>query len=212
MIQKPGAYASGFLLRSLVAYGTGLLLLLAAKLYLSPMLRYLIVFFSLLLLSACFTHKKSAKQGKAAKRDTTTHVARSEKARNSHRTTTNRRTAEADTATITKRDKARKSNKTAKRIKPKPVKKPKPFDYGQTREQVLANVTDRSELMVAEFNLPRGHLVTYQYTRYGKAGMKAPKYYLYFMNDTLIRKSEPEDPRKGSKRAIREYYYSDNDK
>ena len=77
--------------------------------------------------------------------------------------------------------------------------------HGMTHQEVLDAVTDRSEVMVAEFNKPQGHLVTYVYTRYGKAGLKAPKYYLYFLNDTLIRKSTPEPLRKGAREALREH-------
>jgi hypothetical protein len=79
--------------------------------------------------------------------------------------------------------------------------------YGMSRDAVLNRIKDRSELMVGEFNLPEGHLVAYQYSRFGRAGLKEPKYYLYFMNDTLIRKSEPEDLRRGARIAVREYYY-----
>lgn len=79
--------------------------------------------------------------------------------------------------------------------------------YGMSRDSVLASIKDRSEIMVGEFNYPEGHLVAYQYSRFGKAGLKEPKYYLYFMNDTLIRKSEPEDLRRGARIAVRQYYY-----
>ena len=96
----------------------------------------------------------------------------------------------------------------------KSAKKSKPdsFRYGTDREAVLKSITDRSELIVAEFNFPEGHLVTYQYTLYGREGLKAPKYYLYFMNDTLIRKSEPEDLKQGARTAVREYYRSKEDR
>jgi hypothetical protein len=79
--------------------------------------------------------------------------------------------------------------------------------YGMSRDSVLTRIKDRSEILVAEFNLPEGHLTAYQYSRFGRAGLKEPKYYLYFMNDTLIRKSEPEDLRRGARIAVREYYY-----
>lgn len=80
------------------------------------------------------------------------------------------------------------------------------LEYGMTHDEVLALFKDRAEIIVGEFNLPRGHLVAYQYNLFGKAAFSKPRYYLYFMNDTLIRKSAPEDLRKGSKRAVREYY------
>lgn len=109
------------------------------------MLRYLLLFSSLLMLSACFAQKKAKK---------------SEQAR---------------------------------------------IEYGMTHDEVLTQIKDRSELMVGEFDYPEGHMVAYQYTRYGKAGLKAPKYYLYFLNDTLVRKSDPEPLRKGSKLALQDH-------
>jgi hypothetical protein len=74
-----------------------------------------------------------------------------------------------------------------------------------THDEVREAVTDRSEVIVGEFNFPQGHMEAYQYARYGKAGLKAPKYYLYFLNDTLIRKSDPESLKKGSKQALRDH-------
>lgn len=97
------------------------------------------------------------------------------------------------------------TKKTASKAKPKQAR----LEYGMTREEVLELVKDRTEIMVAEFDFPRGHMVAYQYHLFGKAAFSKPRYYLYFMNDTLIRKSEPEDLRKGAKRAIREYYESE---
>ena len=88
------------------------------------------------------------------------------------------------------------------------VRKPTAFQYGRTREEVLADIKDRSEIIVGEFNLPRGHLAVYQYNRYGRSPHKEPGYYLYFMNDTLIRKSVPEDLMEGSELAVRQYYRS----
>jgi hypothetical protein len=83
--------------------------------------------------------------------------------------------------------------------------------YGMTHEEALAAITDRSEIVVGEFNYAQGHLVAYQYTRYGKAGLKEPKFYLYFLNDTLFRKSAPEDLKKGARLALRDRreYYAD---
>lgn len=122
----------------------------AQNLYLSHMLRSLIITSScLLLLSSCVFHKKG----------------------------------------------------TARKEKPRAVK----LDYGMTHDEVREAVTDRSEVIVGEFNFPQGHMEAYQYARYGKAGLKAPKYYLYFLNDTLVRKSDPESLKKGSKQALRDH-------
>jgi hypothetical protein len=90
-----------------------------------------------------------------------------------------------------------------KKTRKKP-EKPR-IEYGMTHDEVLGQITDRSELVVGEFNYPEGRLVAYQYTRYGKAALKVPKYYLYFLNDTLVRKSDPEPLRKGSKLALRDH-------
>ena len=86
------------------------------------------------------------------------------------------------------------------------TRKPAQFEYGRTRQEVLATITGRSEMMVAEAVYPQGKLVAYQYARYGKSMDEGTRYYLYFMNDTLIRKSNPEDLRDGIRTAVREYY------
>jgi len=86
--------------------------------------------------------------------------------------------------------------------------KPDTFRYGTSRDAVVNSITDRNEIMVAEFRVPEGHLVAYQYSLFGREGLKAPRYYLYFMNDTLIRKSEPEELVQGARTAVREYYRS----
>jgi hypothetical protein len=90
---------------------------------------------------------------------------------------------------------------TDRKEKPRPVK----LEYGMTHDEVREAVTDRTEVIVGEFNFPQGHMEAYQYARYGKAGLKAPKYYLYFLNDTLVRKSDPESLKKGSKQALRDH-------
>jgi hypothetical protein len=89
-------------------------------------------------------------------------------------------------------------------------KKPKApdYDYGDTHEQVRGIITDRNEVMIAEFNMPEGHMVTYRYDRFGKAKQKGDAFFLYFINDTLIRKSRPEDLEKGSKLAVKNWYYT----
>lgn len=80
------------------------------------------------------------------------------------------------------------------------------IEYGMRHEEVLSLVTDRSERMVAEFNYPEGHMVAYQYARYGRASMKQAPYYMYFLNDTLVRKApSDEDLLKGSKLALAEH-------
>jgi hypothetical protein len=80
------------------------------------------------------------------------------------------------------------------------------FQYGQTRDEVLKNIHGRTELMVAEFEYPQGHLVAYQYSRIGRTASQDGQYYLYFMNDTLIRRSDPEDLEAGAKIGVKEYY------
>jgi hypothetical protein len=80
------------------------------------------------------------------------------------------------------------------------------FRYGQTHEQVLKSFEGRTELMIAEFNRPRGHLVAYQYSKIGRSASQEGQFYMYFMNDTLIRKSAPEDVQAGAEIAEREYY------
>ncbi len=120
---------------------------------------------SLLLLSACFMHKKTPKAAVAE--------------------------GEEQPVTVVKKSHKRES-------KPARPKKPVAFRYGSTREEILPQTADRSELMIAEFNKPQGRLVVYQYSRFGKAAYKSGKYYLYFMNDTLIRKSGEEDLREGA--------------
>jgi hypothetical protein len=90
---------------------------------------------------------------------------------------------------------------TDNKEKPRPAK----LEYGMTHDEVREAVTDRGEVLVGEFNFPQGHMEAYQYARYGKAGLKAPKYYLYYLNDTLVRKSEPENLKKGSKQALRDH-------
>ncbi len=106
---------------------------------------------------------------------------------------------------------SRKSTTTTTATAVAARKKTIPFRYGSPRDEILAQITDRSELMIAEFNYPQGHLVTYQYARFGKAGYKTSRYYLYFMNDTLIRKSGEEDVVQGARKAIAEYYRADNE-
>lgn len=88
------------------------------------------------------------------------------------------------------------------------TRKPSPFQYGTPREEVLTAIKDRNELLIAEFSYPQGRLVAYQYKRYGKAGYQVAPYYLYFMNDTLIRKSSAEPGEREAKAAIKEYYGS----
>jgi hypothetical protein len=89
-------------------------------------------------------------------------------------------------------------------------KKPKApdYEYGDTHEQVRSIIKDRNEVMIAEFNMPEGHVVTYLYERFGKAKAKGDGFYLYFINDTLIRKSRPEDLEKGAKLAVKNWYYT----
>ena len=82
------------------------------------------------------------------------------------------------------------------------------YDYGDTHEQVLSIIKDRNEVKVAEFNVPEGHLETYLYERFGRAKFKGDGFYLYYINDTLIRKSKPEDLEKGAKLAIKNWYYT----
>lgn len=138
------------------------------------MYRLLLLLSCILLLGACFAHKRMVKKPAA---ETTTEEQPQTERRERH----------------------------AARREPKPRKR-SPFEYGTPRPDVLDAIKDRGELVVAEFNYPEGHLVAYQYTRYGKPASK-DAYYLYFMNDTLIRKSEPEPLEEGAKRAIKEYYH-----
>lgn len=79
------------------------------------------------------------------------------------------------------------------------------LEYGMTHAEALAAITDRSEVLIGEFNFPEGHMEAYQYTRYGAASLKVPKYYLYFLNDTLVRKSPEEDLRAGSRLALKDH-------
>jgi hypothetical protein len=60
--------------------------------------------------------------------------------------------------------------------------------------------------MIAEFDYPQGHLVAYQYSRITRSDADNGRFYLYFMNDTLIRKSPPEELKAGAKIAVKEYY------
>src|ERR1044072_7771744 len=70
-----------------------------------------------------------------------------------------------------------KGAKDSKKKEKKPT-----IEYGMTHEEVLSLITDRSERIVAEFNYPQGHLVAYQYARYGRASMKQAQQYMYFLN------------------------------
>lgn len=87
--------------------------------------------------------------------------------------------------------------------------RPARLAYGMTHTEVLEAVTDRSELLVGEATLPEGKMEAYQYARYGRAGVTASKFFLYFLNDTLFRRSEPEDVSQGFKLALkdRQAYY-----
>ncbi len=145
--------------------------------YLSPMYRY-VALASLLLLSACFMHKKTSKMPEAA----------------------------AIAATEEEQPAVKK-----KKERPAKPKKPEAFRYGSTRAEIQPQTADRSELLIAEFNKPQGHMAVYQYSRFGKAAYKSGKYYLYFMNDTLIRKSGEEDLREGARDAVDEYYSNKDD-
>jgi hypothetical protein len=80
-------------------------------------------------------------------------------------------------------------HKSAKKTRTKQVA----LEYGMTHEEALAAITDRSEVLVGEFNRKAGKMLVYCYTRYGKAGAKTTRYYLYFLNDTLYHKSSSED-------------------
>lgn len=135
---------------------------------------------SLLLLSACFMHKKTSKTPDAA----------------------------AVAATEEEQPAVKKKMRKERPAKPK---KPEPFRYGSTRAEILPQTTDRNELLIAEFNKPQGHMAVYQYSRFGKAAYKSGKYYLYFMNDTLIRKSGEENVRTGAREAVEEYYSNKDD-
>ncbi len=84
-------------------------------------------------------------------------------------------------------------------------KKAASLQTGITHAQALAAITDRHEILLAEFNFPEGKMKTYQYTRYGAAAFKVPKYYLYFLNDTLVRKSSEEDLNEGARLALEEH-------
>src|SRR6188472_3129047 len=86
------------------------------------------------------------------------------------------------------------------------------FQYGQTRDEVLKNIHGRTELMVAEFEYPQGHVVAYQYSRIGRTASQEGQYYLYFLNDTLIRRSDPEELEAGAKLAVKEHYKRIKDK
>lgn len=90
-------------------------------------------------------------------------------------------------------------------------KKPKgpDYDYGDTHERVRSIITDRNEVLVAEFNFPEGHMETYRYDRFGlKKHQKNDAFYLYYINDTLIRKSRIEDLEQGAKLAVKNWYYT----
>ncbi|MBS1616309.1 MAG: hypothetical protein JST06_09365 [Bacteroidetes bacterium] len=77
--------------------------------------------------------------------------------------------------------------------------------YGMTHAQALAVIPNRSEMILGEFNFPEGHMQAFQYTRFGNDAFKVPRYYLYFLNDTLVRKSPEENLREGSKLALQEH-------
>ncbi len=77
--------------------------------------------------------------------------------------------------------------------------------YGMTHAQALAVIPNRSEIIIGEFSFPEGHMQAFQYTRYGNDAFKVPKYYLYFLNDTLVRKSPEEDLREGAKLALQDH-------
>lgn len=87
-------------------------------------------------------------------------------------------------------------------------KKQKQFHYepGMTHQEVLQEEQGRSELLIAEINKSRGKMEVYRYSLVGKMEAKQDPYYLYYMNDTLIRKSGPEDIEKGADLAIADYY------
>ncbi|MBS1644903.1 MAG: hypothetical protein JST36_07695 [Bacteroidetes bacterium] len=90
----------------------------------------------------------------------------------------------------------------------KKSKKPKLIHYqlGMTHQEVLQEEPGRSEVLLAEMKKPQGKLEVYRYNLVGKPEAKQDPYYLYYMNDTLIRKSEPEDMISGAEIAIKEYY------
>ena len=80
------------------------------------------------------------------------------------------------------------------------------YEPGMTHQEVLQEEPGRSELLIAEMNKSRGKLEVYRYNLVGKMEAKQDPIYLYYMNDTLIRKSEPEDVMEGADLAIDEYY------
>jgi hypothetical protein len=86
------------------------------------------------------------------------------------------------------------------------------LEYGMTHAEALAAITDRSEVLVGEFTFPEGQMQAYQYARYGAASLKVPKFYLYFLNDTLVRKSPEEDLRAGAKLALKDHEQYLNDR
>lgn len=87
-------------------------------------------------------------------------------------------------------------------------KKQRQYHYqpGMTHQEVLQEEPGRSELLIAEMNKSQGKLEVYRYSLVGKMEAKQDPIYLYYMNDTLIRKSGPEDVMKGADLAIEEYY------
>lgn len=98
----------------------------------------------------------------------------------------------------------------------KKSKKPKLIHYqlGMTHQEVLQEEPGRNEVLLAEMKKPQGKLEVYSYNLIAKPEAKQDPYYLYYMNDTLIRKSEPEDMLAGAELAIKEYYvplYAPND-
>ena len=78
---------------------------------------------------------------------------------------------------------------------------------GMTHEEVLSLIKGRNEILVAEFTFKRGHMMTYQYGLIGKMPSLQDRYYLYFMNDTLIHKGQSEEFETEARDAIRHYYH-----
>lgn len=78
---------------------------------------------------------------------------------------------------------------------------------GMTLPAVQAILKKKKDKTIAVKEYPFGRLAVYQYAHYEPwLGQVQDKYYLYFMNDTLIRYAPPEEWQEGAAKAIRKRY------